>query len=127
MARERTLSILKPDATERNLTGAINAKIEGAGEWTHDGLQTVEQIVGRANEQKIRRAGARFLNAPLQKRTVEDAGRRGGGGHASFRLIAVAAFYHNRLGACDEFVARGWSVQLLHKRNTQRKADAFTH
>ncbi len=28
---QRTLSILKPDATNRNLTGAINAMIEGAG------------------------------------------------------------------------------------------------
>ena len=31
MAAERTLSMIKPDATRRNLTGAINAKIEGAG------------------------------------------------------------------------------------------------
>jgi nucleoside-diphosphate kinase len=31
MARERTLSIIKPDATERNLTGAINARIEESG------------------------------------------------------------------------------------------------
>ena len=31
MATERTFSILKPDATRRNLTGAINAMIEGAG------------------------------------------------------------------------------------------------
>ena len=31
MAVERTFSILKPDATERNLTGAINAMIEKAG------------------------------------------------------------------------------------------------
>ena len=31
MATERTLSIIKPDATRRNITGAINAKIEGAG------------------------------------------------------------------------------------------------
>lgn len=31
MATERTFSILKPDATRRNLTGAINAKIEAAG------------------------------------------------------------------------------------------------
>jgi len=31
MAVERTFSILKPDATERNLTGAVNAIIEGAG------------------------------------------------------------------------------------------------
>jgi nucleoside-diphosphate kinase len=31
MAVQRTLSIIKPDATRRNLTGAINAKLEGAG------------------------------------------------------------------------------------------------
>lgn len=31
MALERTFSIIKPDATERNLTGAINAVIEKAG------------------------------------------------------------------------------------------------
>ena len=31
MAVERTLSIVKPDATRRNLTGAVNAVIEEAG------------------------------------------------------------------------------------------------
>lgn len=31
MAIERTLSIIKPDATERNLTGQINARFEAAG------------------------------------------------------------------------------------------------
>ena len=31
MAIERTLSIIKPDATRRNLTGKINAAIEGSG------------------------------------------------------------------------------------------------
>ena len=31
MAIERTLSIIKPDATNRNLTGKINAKFEEAG------------------------------------------------------------------------------------------------
>ncbi len=31
MAVERTLSIIKPDATKRNLTGLINAKFENAG------------------------------------------------------------------------------------------------
>jgi nucleoside-diphosphate kinase len=31
MAVERTFSILKPDATQRNITGAINAMIEKAG------------------------------------------------------------------------------------------------
>ena len=31
MAVERTFSIIKPDATKRNLTGAVNAVVEGAG------------------------------------------------------------------------------------------------
>ncbi len=31
MAKELTFSIIKPDATRRNLTGAINAMIEGVG------------------------------------------------------------------------------------------------
>jgi len=31
MALQRTLSIIKPDATRRNLTGKINAKFEDAG------------------------------------------------------------------------------------------------
>ncbi len=31
MASERTLSILKPDATRRNITGQVNAKLEEAG------------------------------------------------------------------------------------------------
>ena len=31
MALERTFSIIKPDATRRNLTGKINAKFEEAG------------------------------------------------------------------------------------------------
>ena len=31
MTSENTLSIIKPDATKRNLTGLINAKFEKAG------------------------------------------------------------------------------------------------
>gem|GEM_PF-6469742 len=31
MAIQRTFSIIKPDATKRNLTGKINAKLEGSG------------------------------------------------------------------------------------------------
>src|SRR3954464_12116760 len=31
MTKERTLSIIKPDATRRNLTGKINAKFEEQG------------------------------------------------------------------------------------------------
>ncbi len=31
MATQRTLSIIKPDATRRNLTGQVNARLEAAG------------------------------------------------------------------------------------------------
>lgn len=31
MATERTFSIIKPDATRRNITGKVNAMLEGAG------------------------------------------------------------------------------------------------
>ena len=37
MAIERTLSIIKPDATRRNLTGAINQRFE------HNGLRVIAQ------------------------------------------------------------------------------------
>ena len=37
MSVERTFSIIKPDATRRNLTGAVNAKLEAAGLMTGAG------------------------------------------------------------------------------------------
>ena len=46
MAVERTLSIIKPDATRRNLTGRINAKFEEAG------LRIVAQRRIRMTEQQ---------------------------------------------------------------------------
>jgi nucleoside-diphosphate kinase len=57
MAIERTFSIIKPDATRRNLTGAINAVIEKAGlrivaqkrvRWTRQQAETFyEEHKGR--------------------------------------------------------------------------------
>ena len=53
MAIERTLSILKPDATARNLTGSINALIEESGlriigqkrvRWTKDQAETFYEV-----------------------------------------------------------------------------------
>ena len=46
MAQQRTFSIIKPDATRRNLTGAINAKIEASG------LRIIAQkLIHMTNEQ----------------------------------------------------------------------------
>ena len=46
MATERTLSIIKPDATKRNLTGAINAVIEKSG------LRIIAQMVDKKNRKR---------------------------------------------------------------------------
>ena len=46
MAIERTLSIIKPDATRRNLTGRINARFENAG------LKIIAQRRLRLNRQQ---------------------------------------------------------------------------
>ena len=52
MAKERTLSIIKPDATRRNLTGKINARFEDAGlrivaqKRLHLSRQQAEQFYG---------------------------------------------------------------------------------
>ena len=49
MAIERTLSIIKPDATRRNLTGRINARFENAG------LKIIAQRRLRLNRQQAER------------------------------------------------------------------------
>lgn len=50
MSEERTFSIIKPDATARNLTGAINAVIEKAG----------LRIIGQRRIQMTRAQAERF-------------------------------------------------------------------
>ncbi len=49
MALERTLSMIKPDATARNITGAIIAKLEGAG------LRVIAQKRVKWNEGQARK------------------------------------------------------------------------
>ena len=49
MATERTFSIIKPDATRRNLTGAINARFE------QNGLRIVAQKRIRMTESEARK------------------------------------------------------------------------
>ena len=76
MAIERTFSIIKPDATRRNLTGAINAKIEGAG------LRIVAQKRVHMTRAQAETFYAVHKGAPVLRRTgradVGGAGRRPG-------------------------------------------------
>lgn len=63
-AIERTLSILKPDATRRNLTGKINAKFE------EQGLRIVAQRRLRLSEDQARKFYAVHSERPFYKDLV---------------------------------------------------------
>jgi len=64
MAIERTLSIIKPDATERNLTGKINARLEDAG------LRIVAQKRIRLTEDQAKAFYAVHKDRPFYKNLV---------------------------------------------------------
>jgi nucleoside-diphosphate kinase len=65
MAIERTFSILKPDATARNLTGAINAMIEQAG------LRIVAQMRTRISREQAEAFYAVHRERPFFGELVE--------------------------------------------------------
>ena len=65
MAVERTFSILKPDATERNLTGAINAIIEKSG------LRIVAQKRVRISRDQAEKFYAVHRERPFFRELVE--------------------------------------------------------
>jgi nucleoside-diphosphate kinase len=64
MAIERTLSIIKPDATDRNLTGAINQRFE------ENGLRIVAQKRLRLTENMAERFYAVHAERPFYKSLV---------------------------------------------------------
>ncbi|MBL4870323.1 MAG: nucleoside-diphosphate kinase [Robiginitomaculum sp.] len=65
MAIQRTFSILKPDATKRNLTGLINAKIEEAG------LRIIAQKRIRLSEDQAKGFYAEHSERPFYGELVE--------------------------------------------------------
>jgi nucleoside-diphosphate kinase len=62
MAIERTLSIIKPDATRRNLTGQINARLEDAG----------LRIVGQRRIRLTRDQAERFYDVHKERSFFDD-------------------------------------------------------
>ena len=65
MAIERTFSIIKPDASARNLTGVINAMIEGAG------LRIVAQRRTRISREQAETFYAVHRERPFFRELVE--------------------------------------------------------
>ena len=69
MAIQRTFSIIKPDATERNLTGAVNAVIEKAGlrivaqKRIHMTRQQAEQFYGVHKERPFFNDLVKFMTS----------------------------------------------------------------
>ncbi len=117
MAVERTFSIIKPDATERNLTGEINAVIEKAG----------LRIVGQKR--------VRWTRAQAEKFYEEHAARPFYGELVDFMTSApivlqvlegenAIAKYREIMGATDPAEAADGTIRKLFAKS---KGENSTH
>jgi nucleoside-diphosphate kinase len=110
MAVERTFSILKPDATERNLTGAINALIEKAG------LRIVAQKRVRISREQAEKFYAVHRERPFFRELVEFMIS----GPVVVQVLegeGAIVRYREVMGATDPAKAAGGTIRKLHARS----------
>jgi nucleoside-diphosphate kinase len=110
MALERTFSILKPDATERNLTGAINAMIEKAG------LRIVGQKRVRITKQQAERFYAVHKERPFFRELVDFMIS----GPVVVQVLEgenAIAKYREVMGATDPAKAADGTIRKVHARS----------
>src|ERR1041384_897892 len=110
MAVERTFSIIKPDATERNLTGAINAMIEKAG------LRIVGQKRVRITKQQAERFYAVHKERPFFRELVDFMIS----GPVVVQVLEgdnAIAKYREVMGATDPAKAADGTVRKVHARS----------
>jgi nucleoside-diphosphate kinase len=110
MAVERTFSILKPDATERNLTGAINAIIEQAG------LRIVAQKRLRISRDQAERFYAVHRERPFFRELVEFMIS----GPVVVQVLEgekAIARYREVMGATDPAKAADGTIRKVHARS----------
>jgi nucleoside-diphosphate kinase len=110
MAVERTFSILKPDATERNLTGAINAMIEQAG------LRIVGQKRVRITREQAQRFYAVHKERPFFGELVDFMIS----GPVVVQVLEgenAIAKYREVMGATDPAKAAANTIRKVHARS----------
>ena len=110
MALERTFSILKPDATERNLTGAINAIIEKAG------LRIVAQKRVRITKEQAQRFYAVHKERPFFGELVDFMTS----GPVVVQVLegeGAIAKYREVMGATDPAKAAEGTIRKVHARS----------
>jgi nucleoside-diphosphate kinase len=110
MAIERTFSILKPDATERNLTGAINAMIENAG------LRIVAQKRVRISREEAERFYAVHKARPFFRELVDFMIS----GPVVVQVLegdSGIAKYRDVMGATDPAKAAAGTIRKIHARS----------
>lgn len=110
MAVERTFSILKPDATARNLTGAINAMIEQAG------LRIIAQRRIRMSRQQAEAFYAVHRERPFYKELVEFMTS----GPVVVQVLEgdnAVAKYREVMGATDPAKAAPGTIRKVHARS----------
>ena len=110
MAIERTFSILKPDATERNLTGAVNAMIEKSGlrivaqKRVHISREQAERFYAVHRERPFFRELVDFMiSGPVVVQVLE-------GDNA-------IAKYRDVMGATDPAKAAAGTIRKTHARS----------
>ena len=107
MALERTFSIIKPDATTRNLTGAINAMIEEAG------LRIVAQKRVRISLPQARQFYAVHKERPFFKELVDFMVS----GPVVVQVLEgenAIARYRELMGATDPAKAAAGTIRKVH-------------
>jgi nucleoside-diphosphate kinase len=110
MAVERTFSILKPDATERNLTGAINAIIEKAG------LRIVAQKRLRISREQAEKFYAVHRERPFFRELVDFMIS----GPVVVQVLEgekAIARYREVMGATDPAKAADGTIRKVHARS----------
>ena len=110
MAVERTFSILKPDATARNLTGAVNAMIEQAG------LRIVGQKRVRITKEQAEKFYAVHKERPFFRELVDFMIS----GPVVVQVLEgenAIAKYRDVMGATDPAKAAAGTIRKVHAKS----------